>query len=253
MKLVNATELDNNLQNIANKIREKTGTTELLSFPNDFNTQINNSYTMEDFASKNFLSNIIYLPTTTSLHAYAFSNSSITEIHAPNIINLEDSSLYLSADYIFKNCQNLTVVDFPNLVSIRGDSIFHSCENLNSISFPELSNASETFNKIFQNASGLKTVFLPKCPALNYMFKDLNNLETVCLKGTATSLYTYPIQTFANCPNLIGVDIFDNIQSLRESFLNDTKLKTVILRYSSKIISLSPSIFKTFFISYIIS
>lgn len=208
MKLVNATELNNNLEDIADLLREKTGTTTQLTFPNDFITEINKIYTVDDLAMRNF-SGIIYLPTATEIAPGTFAGSNITEIHAPNVTRFY-SNVQNTGKSVFQNCKSLTVVDMPNFTSMySGGYQFAGC-------------------------TALTQIVLPKGNLGTYMFNGCSKLVIARLGGTSSMNGS----GFRNCTSLTGLDLAISDTNGNE-FYGCSKLTTLILRRTAGITSLS--------------
>lgn len=204
MKLVNATELDNNLTELANLLRERTGETSKLDFPDDFLEQVEKTTTLDEFASAGSLSGPIYLNSATQIAAYTFANMPITEIHAPNVTrfytNLTSS---ITGKGIFYNCNQLTIVDLPNLTSVGAGGYQ------------------------FANCTALTNIHLPKSNQGWYMFLNCTNLKTAILNGNG-STNTYG---FSGCTSLLAVEYTGNLTKIGNyEFNGATKMNTLVIR-----------------------
>ena len=210
MKLVNATKLDEDLTNLADLLREKTGTTAELAFPNNFSAEINKIYTVDDLAMRNF-SGVIYLPTATEIAPGTFAGSNITEIHAPNVTRFY-SNVQNTGKSVFQNCKSLVVVDMPKFTSMySGGYQFAGC-------------------------TALTQIVLQKGNIGNNMFKGCTKLIIARLGGTSTTNGS----GFSGCTSLTGLDLaFSGTGTGGNSeFQNCSKLTTLILRKTSGVFTL---------------
>ena len=150
-KLVDAEKLDADLTAVADAIREKTGSTQQLAFPegfasavagittqpesNPFDLRINGS--LSEYSSD--------VPTKVS--TYSFSDcANLTRVELPNVKNVEtygfarcpllaEVSLPAAVDLAlnaFLSCTALQKVDFPSMASIKG-SAFSKCSMLDTV------------------------------------------------------------------------------------------------------------------------
>lgn len=107
-----------------------------------------------------------------------FENNFITR----NISIYENSRLKTIGNYAFKNCKNLTSVNFPNCITI-GNYAFAFCSNLTSINFP---NCITVDNYAFWGASALASISFPNCTDIDMQaFRGCYNLSQVYLTGSS--------------------------------------------------------------------
>ena len=160
-----------------------------------------------------------------------FENSSITSISGASG-GVADFQSLTSADYMFKNCKQLTSINInaPSLVSV--EDFINGCESLQSFSgsLESLINGSRMFADF---------------TSLNSFSADLDNLEdgTEMFKNTSLTVFSslLPslvngtrmfadtlVETFnLNCPNLAFADsMFENCKSLNNISINTPLLKT---------------------------
>jgi hypothetical protein len=175
------------LVNIADFIRTKFGTDDELSFPNDFQTNIDNIESFNDwfndnlteykndsiaqikdcaFYEHNKLKNVS-AANATKIGGYAFSSCDwLQTINAPNVENIGENAFY--------GCRNLVNVNFPLLTEI-GSLGFCGCA-LDSADFPLLTKINM---QVFNGCFNLKEVYFPLVTALgNKAFSGCNQLET---------------------------------------------------------------------------
>ena len=207
MKLVNATKLDNDLTDIADLLREKTGKTEVFSFPTDFINNINNLITFEEFVCTT-LQKPVYT-SSTSIPAYAFTYSDITEIHGPNVTTFEEITFpgeTLKRGYQFEYCKKLSIIDLPNLIN--------------------------TTTSCFAQDQALINVYIPNAQLRGTAFSNCLNLKTVCAAG----LMPGASSVFISDSALIGVEFLNSFSSIPAGvFSGCTNFDTLILRSSTLI------------------
>ena len=175
------------LVNIADFIRTKFGTDDELSFPNDFQTNIDNIKSFNDWLNDNLteykndsiaqikdrafyqhdkLKNVS-ATSATKIGGYAFSSCDwLQTINTPNVENIGENAFY--------GCRNLVNVNFPLLTEI-GSLGFCGCA-LDSADFPLLT---EINMQVFNGCFNLKEVYFPLVTSLgNKAFSGCNQLET---------------------------------------------------------------------------
>lgn len=147
-KIVNIDQLEEDLTAVADALRAKDGSEELLEYPDGFVDKINEFYSANDFALTNKPTGIIYYEGTTLPVANLFSNhTEITAIIAPNITDLVASGfgsncsastiildkLGFMRSYSLYNQKNITTYVLPRLSSINASYCFASCTNLTTL------------------------------------------------------------------------------------------------------------------------
>jgi hypothetical protein len=175
------------LVNIADFIRTKFGTDDELSFPNDFQTNIDNIESFNDWFNNNLTE---------------YKNDSIACIkdcafyERNKLKNVSAASATSIGVYAFSGCEWLKTINAPNVTSIGGHA-FYSCRNLNSINFPLVTEIgslgfcgcsmdsadfpllTEINMQVFNGCFNLKEVYFPLVTALgNKAFSGCNQLET---------------------------------------------------------------------------
>lgn len=169
-------------------ITKYKGSLTTLNVPKSINSK--NIIAISDFAFKNTNVEILYLPSTVySLYDSAFNgNSNLKEIHC-------DNSYIQIGSYTFRDCVNLEILDFGNILSV-GQYAFTSCLKLETLALP---NVTSIGNHAFTN-SGLKSVLFGQ------NIKTINNQSDLNL----TKVYGYSgtvAQTFAEDNNLEFYDL----------------------------------------------
>ena len=97
---------------------------------------------------------------------------SITEISSSSVTSIGDSA--------FRNCSNLTTVDFPVATSI-GSSAFYSCSSLTTVDFPV---ATSIGTYAFYSCRSLTTADFPVVTSIGtYAFNSCRVLKSLLLRG----------------------------------------------------------------------
>lgn len=134
-------------------------------------------------------------PNTISIGRYAFLQSGIVGVSAPNATNVGDRT--------FANCSNLTTVNLPNLTSIDVYG-FNSCTSLTTFNG---NNVTSVGNLAFQGCSNLTTVTLNNTVTIgNNAFYNLTNLIQIFDPNETSANITFSgsgSQAFQDCSNLV--------------------------------------------------
>lgn len=206
------------MTDVANAIREKKGTTDLIN-PQDFANEIlsmksGEGYNVDDIASGVIAGDLRF--TINSIGAYSFYNDTgITSVDAPNVTTIGTYAFYNIANITSINAPNVTTIgnyaftapkvtsiDFPLCTSI-GTNCFTNCPTITSINLPELTavgnsslnysgvnklilpKATSVGNSALTNSKTLTYVDLPLCTSIvNYGLRNNSKLETLILRST---------------------------------------------------------------------
>lgn len=206
------------MTDVANAIREKKGTTDLIN-PQDFANEIlsmksGEGYNVDDIASGVIAGDLRF--TINSIGAYSFYNDTgITSVDAPNVTTIGTYAFYNIANITSINAPNVTTIgnyaftapkvtsiDFPLCTSI-GTNCFTNCPTITSINLPELTavgnsslnysgvnklilpKATSVGNSALTNSKTLTYVDLPLCTSIeNYGLCNNSKLETLILRST---------------------------------------------------------------------
>lgn len=220
------------LTDVANAIRAKKGTAELIN-PQDFSTEIasiqgGGGYSVDEIASGIVAGDLRFsidtigaysfyndtgitsvdAPNVTTIGTYAFYNiSAITSINAPNVTTI--------GNYAF-TAPKVTSIDFPQCTSL-GTNCFTNCPTINSVNLPKLGavggsscnylgistlilpNATSVGNSALTNSKTLVYVDLPKCTSIsNYGLRNNSKLATLILRSTTMcTLSNYALNSTA--------------------------------------------------------
>ena len=141
-------------------------------------------------------------------------------------ISEASGSMSFIGGYAFRECDSLTVVDFPN-VEVISQYAFASCSNLTTVSFP---NASYISNYAFANCANLPTASFPNASYVGgYAFASCPNLTAVSIPN-ATEIAA---NAFANCVNLSTVSFPNATQIGSSAFRSCYNLLSLYLLGSS--------------------
>lgn len=153
-KVVDSTQLDADLANIANAIRAKTGVSGEIPFPGGFTEQISaiqSGYSVEDFYSPDKgIEELNYSGTSFRGVGYLFYDmKTLKKIDLPNVTWIPNRCFY--------GCENLATVSIPSCKDIDTRS-FSRCKNLETIDLGE--NIETIGTSAFDTCSNLKTVII---------------------------------------------------------------------------------------------
>lgn len=156
--------LDDGLSQIATAIKEKTGNTENIVFPEGFKESINSienggsdGFWDEEFATsliKRTIATIKFPSEIEVIGGYAFYNCTKLDFSfLPDTITQINNGA-------FGNCTALSSLKYiPKKVKVIGSSAFHRCLKLTSITFEGTPNSID--NTAFNNCTNLLTINVP--------------------------------------------------------------------------------------------
>jgi hypothetical protein len=233
----------NDLTNIADAIREKTGSNEMLSLDEmvaEIEGISNSNKDDEDMIisrSSKFTS--YYNDRVTTIGSYAFlSCDNLKTVNFPGVTTILSSAFascssltsvsFPAATFIsngaFAKCFSLTTVSFPAATTI-GSSAFTGCRSLETISFPVATTIS---SHAFMNCSNLTTVNFPAATTIcNVAFSSCHNLATASFPAATNIGYS----VFSYCYNLKSLYLTGS--SVCKLSTSNTFLSTPIGGYST--------------------
>jgi len=189
--------LTEKLSAIGNAIREKTGTTELLSL-DEMPVAISGIETgggsnLEDFISGNTTE--VNLPDATKIINKAFYEQkyNFTKITMPNVTKI--------GDYAFYYAEVLQISDLPPNLTEIGQYAFMCCRKTTIIAFPS------TLTKIGQRAFAYN--------------------PNLAISSFPASLQSIEYEAFSQCPKITTITFEGTPTKLNAPFLNATNLKTI--------------------------
>ena len=232
------------LKDVADSIRTKTGTTELINAQN-FSDKILNISSGGDNTLKNLLD-------ATKTTKYLFSSYEGDDI--PNLIKYNDTSevtnmsyMYqwckatnfpqlnmskvTNVSYMFYNCKSIVTGPILNLSNISNcDSVFRGCSNLTTCEISDFSNAT-TLQGLFADCIKLINIpsqlITPKNETTAAMFYGCGELTTAPEMDTSNVTNMYKM--FYDCNKLATVPLYDTskVTNMQEMFYFNYDLETV--------------------------
>ena len=209
------------LKDVADSIRTKTGTTELIN-AQDFSAKI-----LSISSGGNTLKNL--LDATKSCY-YLFNNYRGTSVD--DLIQPNDTENVTTMVDMFRECNNLTTIkqlSTSNVTNMYG--MFYNCSKLTTI--PQLNTSKvTTMSSMFNGCSSLESI--PQLNTSNVtnmysMFYNCSLLTTVPLYNT--SKVTDMSQMFWHCSDLQTVPAFDcsKVTSMNNIFASCSSLKSILM------------------------
>ena len=176
-KLVNATQLDEDLTSIADAIRAKTGGVEDLEFPDDFNSEINSLYKKTDFFSSSYpIGAVTSNLTAASQYTYQFILQDCKQITSlvltqttivpasicqgcTGLLSAQADKATLLGNNAFNACSSLTAVAFPKVNSCNTNT-FYNCTNLTIVDWGGQGSSSAISANAFNGCGKLNKLIL---------------------------------------------------------------------------------------------
>lgn len=207
---------------LADAIREKKGTTDLIN-PQDFADEIRNLPSGGDVDAlvtrtiTEYESNVIE-----SVSKYAFYEcSEMTRVNAPNVKTI--------LNLAFAYCTALSSIDFPHVENVALQA-FYMCQSLASVNTPNLSYLSDL---VFRDCKALKRLELNNCTNIGSMCFFMSGLTTlmlgapnVCTLANTNAFQSTPI---ANGTGYIYVpaDLVDTYKSATNWSTYASQIKSI--------------------------
>lgn len=190
---------NNNLKDfvtgVADAIREKKGTTELIN-PQDFENEIRTIQTGSDPSSgKSLAAQII--------------DRSVTDVTAGDL-----KGATKIGGYAFDNCSSLTNITIPDGVTSIGTYAFYGCRSLTSITIPD--SVTSIGEYVFNNCNSLTSITIPNSVTSigHVAFAGCNSLTNITIPDSVTSI---AFNTFAGCSSLMSITIPNSVMSIASS------------------------------------
>lgn len=222
-KIVDSAALDAAMTYTANRIRNKTGDTNQITWDSakgfgdavDAITSGGADHSVEDAIITRSISGDYENDRITTVGNYAFGNcSNLTSVILPNCSSLSDSA--------FAVCRRLLSASLPKCESIGGGA-FITCQSLNNIDAPILTTLG---NNAFYN-SGLLTFNGPLVTSVgDACFQSASRLTSVALPLVTT----VPTGCLRKCTKLERVDLGAATSIARTAFTDSAALETLIIR-----------------------
>lgn len=232
------------LTDIANSIRTKTQTSELIN-AQDFSTKIlqipsggentlkklldatkSTSYLFSSYEGDD-ISNLIQYSDTSEVTNMSYMYQWCKATNFPQL----NMSKVTNALFMFYNSRNIVTAPILNLSTVQNcKNIFTYCTNLTTCEISDFSNAT-TLNSLFSNCSKLTNIpsqlITPKVTDTGNMFYNCGELTTA--PEMNTSNVTDMIRMFYGCKKLTTVPLYDTskVTRMEEMFWYCSDLQTV--------------------------
>ena len=220
----------------------------------------------------------VNLPYAGRLNNYAFANSAVSQVNAPNLACLTtyafsgDTAL-VEADfpklitteggYNFNGCTGLTTVNLPKLKYIYTNT-FSGCYSLAELNLPELVNVTglgTAVDSVFANCRAIERIELPKFEGTirTSWFDGCYNLREAILPKLAAMTTNYNFrycyrltkvyapecknwgtQTFTGCTDLKRICLYTKPTTLSSTALNAPNLEDIYVPWSQGEVSGAP-------------
>ena len=184
---------EQSLVDIADAIREKTGSTEQMTIAEMITT-------IDEYEAKDTSVELVDGSVTeftneevTSISNYTFAGCSLLQsVNIPNCTIINTSA--------FEGCTSLQSVNFPACTSMRS-WVFQNCTSLQSITLPACTNIS---SYAFRDCTSLQSVNLPVCTSINgWVFQNCTSLQSVSFPA-CTSIGS---GAFSGCTSLMSLTL----------------------------------------------
>lgn len=209
------------LKDVADSIRTKTGTTELIN-AQDFSDKI---LSIQTGGGENTLKKLLDATKSCYYLFYKYSGTSVDDLIQPS-----DTENVTTMRYMFNNCTNLTTIPQFNTSKVTDmNNIFYFCKALTSI--PQLDTSNVTaMNSMFYSCKALTSIPLldtSKVTFMNSMFTECSNLTSI--PQLNTSKVTDMNGMFYGCSSLTTIPQLDtsNVTFMWGMFNQCTQLTTV--------------------------
>lgn len=209
------------LKDVADSIRTKTGTTELID-AQDFSDKI---LSIQTGGGEDRLKKLLDATKSCNSLFYGYKSTSVDDLIQPN-----DTENVTNMNYMFFSCTFLTSVPLLNTSKVTTMSnMFEYCNRLTAIPQFDTSNV-KYMNRTFTDCQGLTTIpqlNTSKVTTMSYMCYNCQYLTTIPLLDT--SKVTDFMYTFCNCPKLTAVPLLNtsNATTMNGMFLNCSSLTTI--------------------------
>ena len=233
------------LKDVADSIRTKTGTTELIN-AQDFSDKI---LSIQTGGGENTLKNLLDARKSASYLFYQYKGDDINTLIQYNDTSEVTDTSYMfhscrattfpslniskvaNAFYMFYQCSNMTTTPSIDLSNVQDcESVFRSCSSLTTCEISDFSNATN-IDGLFANCSKLTNIpsqlITPKVTDTGFMFYQCSALTTA--PEMNTSNVTIMTKMFYDCNKLTTVPLYDTskVTNMQEMFYFDYNLETV--------------------------
>ena len=179
-------------------------------------------------------SNVINVDNISFSGCSSLTSLDLSPVPSLNIIN---------GNEIFKNCNDLTTINFGNLnfnnCNTGGKELFYHCQSLTQLNLSSFNfNSFQDCTSMFEGCSSLTQITLPQMNNLTNMYRmfyDCVTLASLNINNINTSNVTNMSRLFYNCKaittnimaNIIPYLIVDNVTNLSDTFSGCTSLTSI--------------------------
>ena len=220
------------LKDVADSIRTKTQTTELIN-AQDFSDKI---LSIQTGGGEDRLKKLLDATKSCNSLFYGYKGTSVDDL-----IQYSDTENVTNMYQMFYSCTLLTSVPSLNTSKVTNmSSMFQYCNRLTAI--PQLDTSNVVYAQyMFHDCQGLTTIpqlDTSKVINMQYMFYNCQYLTTIPLLDT--SKVTNFMYTFTNCPKLTAIPLFNtsNATTMNGMFMNCSSLTTIPALDADKVTNL---------------
>lgn len=229
-KVIDSAKLEEDLTSVANAIREKTGSTDPIAFPDGFVEQVG---AIQTGGGDDTWTYFVEQCMDNMLDYLFYSNAALTNEELEAFMSKINTSNIKRMNYMFYGCNALTTVPLFDTQSVTSiNNMFCYCRSLTTVPLFDTRSVTD-MNHMFSTCQSLTTVPLfdtRSVTNMNNMFYKCQSLTTVPLFDTRS--VTYMSYTFNNCSKLTTVPSFDarSVMSMPNIFNNCQALTEIWLR-----------------------
>ncbi len=197
-KVIDSARLDADLKGVADVIREKTGSSDTIAFPDGFKEAISGIESGSDTSIEDaFVTRSLAEYTNdrvTTIGGYAFRDcSGLTSVSLPNVIRVNT--------YAFNNCTKLTSLYIPKL-QYAGEYMLGSCGLLTEVDFPEMSDINQY---AFTGCVRIQMLDFPKYMTIDgYAFNKCRSLKALVMRNQSETVELLSTTAFNHCNHILG-------------------------------------------------
>lgn len=219
-KLVDSSQLDADLTNVADAIRTKGGTSASLAFPAGFVNAIENfesgngCYSADSVASRNAGNYTDIELTVSAIKNYAFTGMNISSVTSESVTDV--------GTFAFRGCNKLSSIYLPNLAANNASAgyVFAECTSMESFHFPKV----KTFGQYAFSKSGKSTgaIVLPAATVIQAYYFSNAYVGAIDLGPNVSAIGNRSLEKMPNISALIlrrtaSVVTIPSVQSVEAS------------------------------------
>lgn len=163
----------------------------------------------------------INLSGTTTIGESSFRSSGVKDINIPMLQSLGKEA--------FRQCTNLTTINFPSLTSLTGDNVFYECSNLTTVT--SLGSITSLPKELFYRCSSLSSIPLDNITSIQEsVFTGCNSLTRIILPSIET-IERYAFNTYNGIQRVI--DLGSSLTQINQSQFKNDDSSIIIIRSNS--------------------